>query len=228
MTWTATQTNQVLKTIAIVCEVTASTLSEAAIRMIVRQLQRFPQPQVIKALERCANECKRGLTLADIVERVDDGRPSAEEAWARVPKSEDDAACMSGEMLIAWAAARGLIKAGDHVAARMTFREVYAREMREARISASAPVWILSPGFDRSATEAAAIDGIRAGLISVAHAGTLLSAQALERVQIAAGIKALPMLEGPADALELEDETRALVAQAVASLPAPAAELVLA
>lgn len=193
--WTEKQHNQAVKTMAVVCEVTGSQLSEAAIAMVVRQVQRYPFDAVIRALERCANECKRGLTLADIVERIDDGRPSVEEAWARVPKDEYSAAVMCDEMLIAWGAASQLYASGDHVAARMAFKEVYEREIRNARAAGEPAKWILSAGWDRMATEAAALDGVKAGQITFDHATQLLAPEAQDRLAASLGIKALPAPE---------------------------------
>lgn len=195
MAWNEQQHNSAVKTMAVVCEVTGSQLSDAAIAMIVRQLQRYPFEAVIRSLERCANECKRGLTLADIVERIDDGRPSVEEAWARVPKDEYSAAVMCDEMLVAWGAASSLFASGDHVAARMAFKEVYERQIRNARAKGEPATWILSAGWDRTATEAAALEGVKAGQITFEHAAQLLMPDAQDRLSASLGMKALPAPE---------------------------------
>ena len=213
--WAEQQTNTVIRTLGLVAEVTASHLSEAALRLIVRQIARYPYDAVIRALERCANECTRGLTLADIVQRIDDGRPSVEEAWARVPKSENDAACMSDEMRIAWGAARLLYYDGDHIAARMAFKEVYVRELADARASGKPPHWILSAGYDRSATDAAAIEGVTSGKISIDHARLLVSPEGSERLVRGVGIPALP---APTPDPAYQEEIRARLASTAAAL----------
>jgi hypothetical protein len=229
MTWTDKQTNTALKTLALVTEVTGATLSEAAVALILRQVSRFPYDAVIRALERCANECTRAITLADIVQRIDDGRPSTEEAWARVPKSENDAAVMSEEMLAAWGAARLLYYEGDHVAARMAFKEVYDREMRNARAASRPAVWILSAGFDRASTEAAAYEGARSGKLSLAQAKMALQPEAIERLERAMGVAQAPSLLTADEKVELRallgDAIKALSDKAMpAALPAPASE----
>lgn len=164
--WTTKENDAAVKTLAVVCEVTQTSFSESAQKLIVSQLQNYPCRQVLKALERCAAECRYRLTLADILTRLDDGRPGAEEAWGAFPKTEDEAGVVTEEMSTAWGAASHLVAMGDKVGARMAFKEVYEREVRFARASSKPAVWRVSPGSSRSSTEAAAVEGLRRGLLS--------------------------------------------------------------
>jgi hypothetical protein len=160
--WTESERAEVIKSLAVVCEVTGTDLSQPAKLFVVEQLAARPARQVLKALSVCAQECRFKLTLADIVQRIDDGRPGAEEAWGAFPKSEEAAGVVSDEMSVAWGAAAPLF-GSDEVAARMAFREVYEREVRAARAAGIAPVWRVSPGFNRKATESVALEAVKLG-----------------------------------------------------------------
>lgn len=160
--WTESERAEVIKMLAVVCEVTNTDLSQPAKVFVLEQLASRPARQVLKALSVCSHECKFKLTLADIVSRLDDGRPGAEEAWGLFPKSEDTAAVVTDEMSVAWGAAAPLFES-DEVAARMAFREVYEREVRAARAAGIAPVWRVSPGFNRAATESVALEAVKSG-----------------------------------------------------------------
>lgn len=160
--WTETERAEVIKSLAVVCEVTGTDLSQPAKVFVLEQLAARPARQVLKALSVCAQECRFKLTLADIVQRIDDGRPGAEEAWSSFPKSEQDAGVVTDEMSAAWGAAAPLFES-DEVAARMAFREVYEREVRAARAQGVLPVWRVSPGFNRKATESVALEAVKLG-----------------------------------------------------------------
>jgi hypothetical protein len=51
-----------------------------------------------------------------VIERLDDGRPGAEEAWAMVPKDEEESAVITGEMRFAMGVALRLLADGDAIA----------------------------------------------------------------------------------------------------------------
>lgn len=194
MAWNPEQREAIVKTLAVVVEVTGTELSSAAAQMIVAQLGNYPAKAVLLALERCALECRFKLTLADIVSRLVDGRPGAEEAWAAFPKREEDAGVVTDEMSAAWGVAASLY-ASDQIACRMAFKEAYTREVQAARTSGRVVVWAISPGFDKSATEAAAIEALRKGLVPEAHALRFILPEHHNRALSAAGRPTKPELE---------------------------------
>jgi hypothetical protein len=87
--WTAAERDEVIKALALACEITDTHWSKPAQLLVLGQLSARPVKQVLAALSVCSNECRFKLTLADIVSRLDDGRPGAEEAWGLFPKSEE-------------------------------------------------------------------------------------------------------------------------------------------
>jgi hypothetical protein len=177
---TPEERNSVVKALAVVCEITGTSLSEAAQALVVKSLCAYPAPMVLQALTRCAQECKFKLTLADVISRLDDGRLGAETAWSLFPKSEDVAGLVTEEMSRAWGAAAPLYEAGDHVAARMAFKESYEAEVRRARAEGAPPLWRVSPGFNRASTESVAIDGYKRGLLTEKQATQYVLPEHLE------------------------------------------------
>lgn len=195
MAWSDTEHNAVVKALALTCELTSTSLSDAAKALMVKLLSTYDARSVVVALDRCASECKQRVSLADVISRITDGRPGPEEAWALMPKTEAEAACVTEEMSIAWGAAAPLVTAGDHVAARMAFKETYERAVREARARREPPRWRLSAGWDRALTESAAIDGMGRGLLEPAAALQFIQPERREQALIAAGCAPLALSE---------------------------------
>jgi hypothetical protein len=198
MAWAESERQAIVKTLAVVYEVSGTEASPAAAEFILKQLEGFPARGVLAALVTCAAECRFKLTLADVVSRIDDGRPGAEQAWSLFPKNEEDAGVVTEEMSIAWGVAAPLYLS-DKIGARMAFKESYERAVREARANAKSPVWRITAGFDKAATEGAAIEALRKGLVSPDAALQFVPPEKHDRVLQAAGLapKMLPALPGP-------------------------------
>lgn len=161
---------KLLDEIMITAEVTGTSLSKAGAMAFVRALQRYPEQQVIASLHRCQVECKYKLTIADIVSRLDDGRPGVEEAWAQCPWSEADTVVWTAEMSSAFYAALPLLEQGDAVAARMAFKQKYEREISQARADGKQPTWTIALGHDKAGREDVVREAVRAGKITSSKA----------------------------------------------------------
>lgn len=168
----------ILQAVTVTAEMTGAKFSAVTLVAMVDRLSAFAIAAVLHALERCQMECKRPLTMADIVERMqqDDGRLSADEAWAMCPKSEADAAVWTAEMREAFFIAYPLLRDGDEIAARMAFKQAYDRLARISRDERKPVVWTLSAGQDRDATVAALQKAISLGRIGKDQAALLLPA----------------------------------------------------
>lgn len=157
-----------IKAIAVAQEVTGTPLlSDAAVMAMIKDLAAYPEQQVLASLRRCMREVKGKLTLADIISRIDDGRPPPEVAWSMVPKSESASVCWTTEMRDAFAVAYRLIEAGDNVQARMAFLEAYRNQVQLARDARYPVEWHFSLGTDKDGRELVILDAAEKGRISV-------------------------------------------------------------
>lgn len=181
---TADEKEKVAVMLTATLEICASAWSDNAFEIAMVQLARFPAQQVLGALQRCQLELTGRLSLAAIVERIDDGRPGGNEAWAIVGTDSEAATIVATEE--AWEAwgevARckpgedASLLARDKVAARMSFLEIYARLVRDARSAARPVHWRPSLGQDPSQREQALRSAVEQGRLAPAEVAGLLPA----------------------------------------------------
>ncbi len=167
-------TENLLKAIAVTAELTDTDLSEFAARIMANDLAGFPENQVIKALEKCRKELKGRLRISDVIDRIDDGRPGHEEAWAMIPKDESSSVVWTREMAESFGVAYPLIESGDHIAARMAFIETYKSKCAESRNNGIAVKWEPSLGHDKNGREHVLMDAVQKGRLAQSHALSLL------------------------------------------------------
>jgi len=164
-----------IKAIAVAQEVTGTpVMSDPAMLAFIADLRSYPEPHVLAALRRCMREVKGKLTLADIISRIDDGRPPPEIAWSMVPKNEAASVCWTSEMRDAFAVAYRLIESGDTVQARMAFLEAYRNQVQRARDARLLVEWHFSLGTDKDARELVILDAAEKGRVSIEGAQRLL------------------------------------------------------
>ena len=139
---------ELIESVAVTAELCGRTFSEAAARVFVSDLSRYPENQVIAALGRCRCEVKGVLTVSDVVSRLEDGRPGVEEAWGMIPLSESQTVVWTTEMAVAFGASLPLIERRDMVGARMAFKEAYTQAVMKARDHGTPVDWTASIGYD--------------------------------------------------------------------------------
>lgn len=161
---------KLLEAVAVTAELCGRTFSEAAARVFVSDISVYPEPAVMKALARCRKEVRGALTVADVVMRIDDGRPGAEEAWALIPMDEHGSVVWTDEMAKAFGVASPLLNAGEVVPARMAFKEAYNKLVSEARDAGVPVAWSASLGHDPNAREAAVLLAVDKGRLTLAQA----------------------------------------------------------
>lgn len=170
--------DELIQALAVTAELTGSRLSEGAATVMVDDLSEYPLAQVLGALKKCRRELKGRLTIAEILSRLDDGRPGPEEAWAMLPFDEATTVVWTDEMARAFGVALPLIQMGDRVAGRMAFKEAYQREVAEARARKAPTTWVPSLGHDPHGREAPITAAVQAGRLTFEHAKILLPAPA--------------------------------------------------
>jgi hypothetical protein len=161
---------KLLEAVAVTAELCGRVFSEAAARVFVSDLSAYPESQVLGALSRCRKECRGMLTVADVVSRLDDGRPGVEEAWAMLPKNEADSAVWTAETSQAFGVAVGLLDRGDAIAARMAFKESYTRLVQQARDAGKPVQWQVTLGHSESGREAVLLEAAAKGRITLERA----------------------------------------------------------
>lgn len=163
----------------------AAALSDVARELMEQDLEQYPETSVLMALARCRKELRGRLTLADIIDRIDDGRPGPEQAWSMVSgTTEATTLILTEEMHEAFAAAHPLMAAGDLVAARMTFCEAYRKVALTARAKGLPIKWRVSLGQDPAGRLPAIRAAVEAGLISAADARGLLPAHEADTLRL--------------------------------------------
>lgn len=177
----------VIKAVAVTAELCGRTFSEAAAAVFVEDLAGFDDAAVINALARCRKEVRGFLTIADVISRIDDGRPGPEEAWAMMPMEDGKSVVWSDEMAAAFGVALPLIEEGETVPARMAFKETYTRLVAEARDKRSPVRWTPSLGTHEPDRRAVLMDAVHKGRMKLEHAQ-----------------EHCPMLEAPTDQKMLE------------------------
>ena len=148
--WTDEQKDQIAKAITIICEMTDTQWSVAAVKMALVDLGQYPFEAVKSALQRVRREHKGRLTLAAILDFLDDGYPSADEAWALVADgmtSETLTIVIPEIAQLAAGDARTLWTCGDKYGARQAFLRMYERMKAEKQ---SEPCrWVVEAGTDK-------------------------------------------------------------------------------
>src|SRR5512143_3188407 len=78
--------------------------SDTVADVFLDDLAGYPEPQLLAALGRCRLEHKGRLTVADVLSRLEDGRPGVEAAWAQISTLADERVSLvwCEEMRRAW------------------------------------------------------------------------------------------------------------------------------
>lgn len=178
--------------LTVCCELTGTDLSASAKAAMIEDLLAYDTGTVLAALNRCRRELTGRLTLAAILQRLDNGLPSADEAFGLLAEGWRNEALTVVVPEIAMQAAGmgtfGLFQGGDKTGARMAFREAYTRlaaDVREAR-------WTVSAGSDREQRTRAVAEAVKVGRLTAQRAAAYLPAEAAEERLQLAGQKLLP------------------------------------
>ncbi len=190
----------IAQALAVTMELCGTQFTEAAVRAICDQLATYPVPLVLRALERCGRELQTRLTLAAILQRIDDGRPAADAAWALVwPCDEARTLVAPDEALQAVQEVRHL----EETAARMAFRARYEELVREAREVRRPAHWAVSLGTDP--------EGRRRALTAAEQAGRLPQGEAQRLLGEAQVVQVAGLLPGRTAGLSPQAQRRLLL-----------------
>ncbi len=138
-------------------------MADVAIEEMATDLSVYPLESVLLALKRCRSELKT-IKFSDIIDRIPGGHPGPEEAWALVSRGMGDETVTlvwTDEMRTAYRTASAL--ADDHIAARMTFKELYQSAVSQARAEKRLPHWTVSLGYDKAGRTTAILEACERG-----------------------------------------------------------------
>ena len=184
----------IIQALTVCAELTGTQLSEAAFDVMVDDLMAYEAQSVLAALNRCRRELTGRLTLAAVLQRLDTGLPSADEAFGMLVEGWRNEALTVVVPAIAMRAAgngaQELYFCGDKTGARMAFREAYERLAADVQGKAA---WFVSAGNDREQRSAAVMAAVKAGRLEQQQAaGYLPHEAAAERLLLAENRVLLP------------------------------------
>lgn len=199
---------KIMEQIAITVELMGHTITPAALAVLESDLSEYPEDAILSALKSVRNG--RGRFTPDAVfkelEKLD-GRPGPDEAWAMIPQDEQTSAVMTNEMAEALHIAQPLLNEGDKIAARMSFKEAYARITEANRRAKVNPTWFPSLGADKNGRDAVLVEAVRIGRLSSAQVVGLMSPDS-------------PLLDSPLLALEYKQMAPALIRENITRMKA--------
>lgn len=181
---------ELIRALAVTAELCGTHLSEPAAMVLADDLLGYDRTLVLGALKRCRAELRGRLTLAEILARVDDGRPGPDEAFAMLPTTEAQTVVWTDEMA---AASTYLDTGADRVTQRLAFREAYAKAVAKARQDKAPVQWWVSAGHDANGRERPVAEAVLAGRLDVRVA------------------QALGMMTERTEAAQIEHSARAVV-----------------
>jgi hypothetical protein len=149
-------------------EVIGDQLRPTAAAYMVQDLSCYSMAVLERALAGCRRELKGRLSLAAVLERIDDGHPAPNEAWAVAIQAADERNTVVWTTLTqqAWNTALPLVQAGDKIAARPAFLETYGRLLKDARAARLPASYTPSLGFDLTSRNAVLTDALSKGLLA--------------------------------------------------------------
>lgn len=180
---------KILQAITVTAELTDTQLSANAAAVMVEDLLAYPVDKVLIALGRCRRELKGRLTLAAILERIDDDWQSAEEAFNTLVagwNNENLSILTTHTAMQAGESAAALFNAGDKYRAGTAFKTTYERIVSEKKAMHIKPDWYVSAGLDKEQLAQVVKEAVTKGYITNDYALALLPASQ-ERIDIETG-----------------------------------------
>lgn len=162
----------IIQAIAVTAQIYGKTFSEEAARVYAGDLEGYPESSVLTALAKCRRELRYFPTVADILNRIDDGRPGPDEAWAMIPKTEAESVVWTPEMRDAFAIVRPMMD--DLIAARVAFKEAYVKRLQQARDQRTPAQWEPSLGHDKRMHSAILNQALEKGRLPASQVRALL------------------------------------------------------
>lgn len=215
-----TDVEKILEAVSVTAELTGADLSENAKAAMVEALLPFGVRKSLDALNRCRRELTGRLTLAAVLQRIDTGLPSADEAWGLVSEGlRDERVTVVVPAIAQQAAAMGaaeLLRNGDKTGARMAFKAAYEKLAGGLDLSGGVR-WVVERGWDAEDAKTKIAEAVRAGRLNRQAALQALPYQATdEREEVMNGSRPV-CLDKEAARARLADMSKMLAAKKAAN-----------
>ncbi|MBT9100035.1 hypothetical protein KFZ76_20240 [Methylovulum psychrotolerans] len=150
--------------------------ADAVVMAVFDDLAGYPLAAVEAALRHHARVSRFAPTVHDVVAVLAFAHPrvSADEAWALMPRSEEETVCWTEEMAAAFAVCAPLLELGDRYNAGRAFKAAYVRECEQAELAHKPVRWQVTLGYDKAQVEPVLQAAVALGRISAARAAALL------------------------------------------------------
>ena len=167
------QLEKLIDMLVLTAEICGTDLKATAAALMAKDLEDYGLGEIEKALTKVRRENKGRLSLAAIIERIDDPNvpPGADQAWAIAVAARvwDDELTLVIPQAIFQAFPLALWKTGDRVGARMAFKAAYPQCLAECGDEV-----FVSLGWDAEGRRTAIDEAVRNGYITQARANKLL------------------------------------------------------
>lgn len=150
---------EALKFLLAVFEQSGSQSTPELARLLEMTFGEYDSQLLMKAGVEAMKQSKGRVTIAELQKHVDllrptdaDEHPSAEEAWALVPHSEDDTTYMTTEMMdaVSRGGVNSYLERRDFIGAERAFKKLYDENVAKSRAAGSKAKWHVTVGHDRS------------------------------------------------------------------------------
>ena len=167
-------TQELKEAVAATAELCGRPLSPVALFQLASDLSMLEQTSVLAALSRCREDLRGTLNIGEILARIEDGRPTVEEAWIMLPMSEAASVVWTNEMAQAWSSVTSYLQNDDHELAHAIFIRNYTHAVLMARCRQENVTWTPSLGTDPAQREQVLLEALQKERLTVNHVKDLL------------------------------------------------------
>jgi len=171
--------HELVEAVAATAELCGHPLSPSASVLLASDLSSLDRKAVLAALARCRTELPHSLNVGEILARIEDGRPTAEEAWKMLPASEAASVVWTSEMAQAWSRVATSLCSNEREIAHDIFVQCYTHAVLMARCRQEKVAWMPSLGTDLVQREQVLLEALQKERLAPSHVKDLLPYRAL-------------------------------------------------
>lgn len=171
--------HELIEAVAATAELCGHPLTPAAALLLARDLSSLDRQAVLAALARCRAELPHTLNIGEVLARIEDGRPTAEEAWNMLPVTEAASVVWTNEMAQAWSGVASHLLNNEREMAHGLFVQCYAHAVLMARCKQEKVTWTASLGTDPAQREQVLLEALEKERLPADYVKELLPYRAL-------------------------------------------------